>query len=75
MSFGQKVEETKKKHRIEGDYIIYIGTIQPRKNLIRLMEAVARIDNLRLVVQGETVGLGTEILCKKCTENYPTLDL
>lgn|SRR3989338_873851 len=32
-------------------------------------------DNLRLVVQGETVGLGTEILCKKCTENYPNLQL
>ncbi len=35
------------------NYIIYIGTIQPRKNLVRLIEAVSRIDNLKLVVVGK----------------------
>ena len=40
------------------NYIIYIGTIQPRKNLIRLMEAVSKIENLRLVVVGKTEGEG-----------------
>lgn len=32
-----------KKYKIDDNYIIYIGTIQPRKNLVRLMEAFARI--------------------------------
>lgn len=39
-------------------YIIYIGTIQPRKNLIRLIEAVSRIDNLKLKIVGKTKGKG-----------------
>lgn len=43
-----------------GSYIIYIGTIQPRKNLIRLMEAVLRIPNLNLVIIGKTKGEGRE---------------
>lgn len=38
----------------QASYIIYIGTIQPRKNLVRLMEAVARIDNLKLIIVGKT---------------------
>ncbi|MBI2596958.1 glycosyltransferase family 4 protein [Candidatus Daviesbacteria bacterium] len=55
-----KVDETKNKYNL-GDnynYIIYIGTIQPRKNLIRLIEAVSRIDNLALVIVGKTSGEG-----------------
>lgn len=43
-----------------GNYIIYIGTVQPRKNLIRLMEAVARITNLNLLIVGKTGGKGRE---------------
>lgn len=41
-----------------GSYIIYIGTVQPRKNLVRLMEAVARIPSLNLVIAGKTKGEG-----------------
>ncbi|MDO8573337.1 MAG: glycosyltransferase family 1 protein [Candidatus Daviesbacteria bacterium] len=41
-------------------YIIYIGTIQPRKNLLRLIEAVSRIDNLNLMVVGKTTGEGKQ---------------
>lgn len=44
-----KVQESK-----VGNYIIYIGTIQPRKNLIRLMEALARIEGLKLIIVGKT---------------------
>ena len=49
-----------KKEKIEDNYIIYIGTIQPRKNLVRLIEAVSRIDNLKLLVVGKTKGEGRE---------------
>src|SRR3989344_2782825 len=49
-----------KKYKIKDSYIIYIGTIQPRKNLIRLIEAVARIDNLNLVIVGKHTGEGRQ---------------
>lgn len=38
-----KVEEIRKQYKVGDKYIIYIGTIQPRKNLVRLMEAFARV--------------------------------
>lgn len=38
-----KVNEIRRKYKVEDNYIIYIGTIQPRKNLIRLMEAFAQL--------------------------------
>lgn len=35
----EKIESVKRKYKIKEDYILYVGTIQPRKNLIRLIEA------------------------------------
>lgn len=55
-----KTEQIKKKYKIGDNYIIYIGTIQPRKNLIRLIEAVSRIENLTLVIVGKTKGEGKQ---------------
>ncbi len=44
----------KNKYKIKGDYILYVGTIQPRKNLKRLLEAFKRLktQNLKLVLAG-----------------------
>lgn len=53
-----KIEEVIRKYKIGDNFIIYVGTVQPRKNLIRLIEAVSRIDNLTLVVVGKTEGEG-----------------
>lgn len=50
-------KQRKTKHK---DYIIYIGTIQPRKNLIRLIEAVSRIEKLKLLIVGKTKGEGRQ---------------
>ncbi len=33
------IEKAKQNHGIEGDYFLYLGTIEPRKNLERLIEA------------------------------------
>lgn len=58
-----KINSVKKKYQIGDNYIIYIGTIQPKKNLIRLMEAFAKVandQNLELVVVGKTTGLGRQ---------------
>jgi len=34
-----KIESVKSKYKVKGDYIIFVGTLQPRKNLERLIEA------------------------------------
>lgn len=56
----EKINQVKQKYGIDGDYIIYTGTIQPRKNLIRLIDAFQKITNLKLVVVGKTKGEGKE---------------
>jgi glycosyltransferase involved in cell wall biosynthesis len=33
------VSRIKAKYKIEGDYLLFVGTLEPRKNLIRLVEA------------------------------------
>lgn len=46
------IEAVKTRYSISGDYFLYLGTLQPRKNLIRLMQAFAQspIPNPQLVV-------------------------
>lgn len=34
-----EIDAAKKKYRIDGEYILYLGTIEPRKNVQRLIEA------------------------------------
>lgn len=55
-----QIESVKEKYGISGNYAIYIGTIQPRKNLIRLIEAFKHIEHLKLVIVGKTKGLGRQ---------------
>ncbi len=59
-----KIRKILKKFKIGDNYLIYIGTIQPRKNLVRLIEAFARvakeISGLELVIVGKTKGEGRE---------------
>lgn len=37
-----KIKKVQEKYKIEGPYLLFVGTIQPRKNLVRLMEAFSR---------------------------------
>ena len=55
-----KIDSVKNKYNIEGEYVIFVGTIQPRKNLIRLINVFSKIDNLKLVIVGKTTGLGRQ---------------
>lgn len=53
------VAQLKRRLGIEGDYFIHLGTLEPRKNLPRLLEAYARVtrrfrDCPRLVLAGKT---------------------
>lgn len=58
-----KTEEVKRKYDIRGDYILFVGTIQPRKNLRRLVEAFSKIANkdLELVIVGRPGWMFEEI--------------
>ena len=41
------------KYGIKGDYLLYVGTVEPRKNLSRLIEAFHQLDQkLKLVIVG-----------------------
>lgn len=52
------------KYEIQGDFILYIGTLQPRKNLVRLIEAMSKIKDkkISLVVIGKKGWQYEEIL-------------
>lgn len=59
-----KIIATKKKYGITGSYFFYWGTLQPRKNINRLIEAFAQINQprLKLVISGKKGWLYDQIL-------------
>jgi glycosyltransferase involved in cell wall biosynthesis len=51
------------KYGISGDYILFVGTLQPRKNIVRLVEAFSKIkQDVQLVIVGKKGWLYEEIL-------------
>jgi glycosyltransferase involved in cell wall biosynthesis len=54
---GEVIGAVKRRYGIGGDYLLYLGTLQPRKNLVRLVEAFARLQplaaDLSLVLAGK----------------------
>lgn len=60
ISDQSKIKEVKNKYNIDREYVIFVGTLQPRKNLIRLIESFAKIENLKLVIVGKTTGVGRQ---------------
>lgn len=59
-----KILSVKKKYGINGSYLLYWGTLQPRKNIVRLIDAFAKIDapKLKLVICGKKGWLYDQIL-------------
>lgn len=63
---AKKINGVLSKYKIGHSYIIYIGTLQPKKNLLRLIEAFSRIltqkelNDLNLVIVGKTKGEGKQ---------------
>jgi glycosyltransferase involved in cell wall biosynthesis len=59
------IEAVKARYGIAGDYALFVGTLQPRKNLIRLIEAFSNfrfpISDFRLVIAGKKGWLYQEI--------------
>jgi glycosyltransferase involved in cell wall biosynthesis len=52
-----EIARVKAKYHIDGDYLLYLGTIQPRKNLQRLIAAFFQLpretSNLQLLIAGK----------------------
>ena len=54
---SEKIDCTKQKYEITGDYFLYLGTLEPRKNIERLVEAYSSLTNTadncpKLVIAG-----------------------
>lgn len=59
-------EEVLKKYNLYGKYILFVGTLEPRKNLVKLLEGYAKLSdslkqNYRLIVVGKKGWYFTEI--------------
>jgi glycosyltransferase involved in cell wall biosynthesis len=65
---GAAVEAVKSCYGILGDYFLYIGTLQPRKNLVRLLRAFSNLQlptsNFQLVLAGSKGWQYGEILAE-----------
>lgn len=58
------MKELKEKYGVEGKFILFVGTLQPRKNIARLIEAYSKLktENLKLVIVGRRGWKFEEIL-------------
>lgn len=63
-----RINTIRKKYEIKGNYILSVGTLQPRKNIVRLIEAFSRIspsliiNPLSLIIVGKKGWMYEEIL-------------
>ena len=65
---ARRLNELRQSHAIDGDYIIHLGTLEPRKNLVRLCEAYTQLharrsDLPKLVIVG-AIGWGADPILK-----------
>jgi len=61
---GKRRSEVRDKYGIKGDYILYVGSHQPRKNLVRLIEAYSCLKNAgdcTLVLTGKVEARRAEV--------------
>lgn len=70
-----KIEKTRAKYRVGKDYILAIGTIHPRKNYARLIEAFGKLQiaNCELVIVGKRGWLSSEIFKRVEKSNLQSL--
>lgn len=64
------ITQTKARYNIDGDYLLYLGTLHPRKNLVRLIDAfhmalqAMQNDSLKLVIAGKKGWLYDKIFAR-----------
>lgn len=72
---GNELTSTLRRHQLEvGKYILYVGALQPRKNLERLIQAFGKIKEAcpeaKLVLAGEAAWLAQGILAAREASKY-----
>ena len=61
------------KHKLNKDYILFVGTIQPRKNIVRLIQAFNKLKgNHHLVIAGKKGWIYKDV--EQAIENSPKKD-
>ena len=68
MSDQVMIKNVKQKYNVEGDFLLYLGTIEPRKNIERLLEAYSLLKKRlvtcpKLVLAGGKGWLDNRIFC------------
>jgi glycosyltransferase involved in cell wall biosynthesis len=57
------MDELREKYKIKKDYVLFVGTLQPRKNITRLIEAFSKLkSDTELIIVGRKGWLYEEIL-------------
>src|SRR3989344_3500180 len=61
---AEEIEKVKEKYQIKSPYVLFIGTLQPRKNLERLIDAFQKLqkNDVTLVIAGKKGWLFDQIL-------------
>jgi glycosyltransferase involved in cell wall biosynthesis len=69
-------ERVRRRYEVQGDFILYVGAIQPRKNIPRLLSAYARLKQrglpYKLVIVGPKAWLSGE--AQRALEKHPARD-
>lgn len=62
-SESNTIQQLRRKYGIDGEYLLFVGTIQPRKNLVGLVEAFSTLNSrlITLVIAGKEGWLADEI--------------
>ncbi len=73
LSAKHSMKDLEENFGIEGKYILFVGTLQPRKNIVKLIEAFSKLDSdLKLVIIGKKGWQYEEIL--NAPEKYGVAD-
>jgi glycosyltransferase involved in cell wall biosynthesis len=63
-----KIEHTRKKYRLPEKFILFVGSIEPRKNIIRLINAFAKIKRMNGSIPHKLLLVGRKAWGKKAIE-------
>ena len=56
-----EIEQVQKKHQLPESYLLYVGTIEERKNLLTIVKALKQIEKIHLVVVGKKTNYFKEV--------------
>jgi glycosyltransferase involved in cell wall biosynthesis len=70
-----EIDRVKAKYKITGDYLLYLGTLQPRKNLSRLITAFATLPHAPCLVLAGKPGWYAQPLFDQVRDHHPSTSI